>query len=66
MNDHSEIQCPVCGGKILIDTKQLLQGGSFNCTNPSCDASASLSSSSFQVANNAVNEFKKLKEKSIE
>ncbi len=66
MNDYTEIQCPVCSGKIFIDTKQLLQGGSFSCTNPSCDASVSLSSSSYEVAHNAFNDFEKLKGKLIE
>lgn len=63
MKDYSEIQCPNCGGKILIDTKLLLQGTSFNCTNPDCDASVSLSQSSYQVASNAMDEFEKLKGK---
>lgn len=63
MMDYSEIQCPSCGGKILIEAKLLLQGGSFNCSNPDCDASVSLSQSSYQMANNAMEEFEKLKEK---
>ncbi len=66
MNDYTEIQCPVCSGKILIDAKRLLQGGSFSCTNPSCDASVSLSSSNYEVAQHAFNDFEKLKGKSIE
>jgi hypothetical protein len=63
MKDYSEIQCPNCGGRILIDTKLLLQGTSFNCTNSDCDASVSLSQSSYQVASNAMDEFEKLKGK---
>lgn len=61
MKDYSEIQCPNCGGKILIEPKLLLQGGNFNCTNSSCDVSVSLSSSSYEVANDAMQEFEKIK-----
>ncbi|MAY43107.1 MAG: hypothetical protein CMI05_12440 [Oceanospirillaceae bacterium] len=63
MKDYNEIQCPDCGGKIFIDAKLLLQGSSFNCSNPDCGASVSLSQSSYQVANNAMEEFEKLKGK---
>ena len=61
MSTNTEIECPSCGGIILIDAARLLQGGSFGCTNPECDASVSLSQSSYQVANNAVREFEKFK-----
>ncbi|MEW6982676.1 hypothetical protein AAD001_08495 [Colwelliaceae bacterium 6471] len=62
MKDYSEIQCPDCGGKILIDAKRLIQGGSFSCTNHRCGVSVSLSNSSYQVTENAMREFEKLKQ----
>ncbi len=62
MKDYSEIQCPNCGGKILIDAKLLLQGSSFSCTNHSCGASVSLCNSSHQVTDNAMREFEKIKQ----
>lgn len=65
MKDYSEIQCPNCGGKILIDAKLLLQGSSFSCVNQSCDVSVSLSSSSFNVADNAMKEFEQLKQSQL-
>lgn len=62
MKDYSEIQCPNCASKILINPKLLLQGSSFSCANPRCDVSVSLSQSSFSVTQNAMKEFEKLKE----
>jgi hypothetical protein len=65
MKDYSEIQCPNCGGKIFIDGKLLIRGGSFSCSNQRCDASVSLSNSSHQVANNAMREFEQLKQSQL-
>ena len=66
MKDYSEIQCPNCGGKILIDAKLLLRGGNFSCSNHhSCGVSVSLSSSSYQVTNNAMREFEMLKQSAL-
>jgi len=62
MKNHSEIQCPNCGGKIFIDTKMLLKGGSFSCTTKSCDASVALSNNSYHVAKHAMNEFENIKQ----
>lgn len=62
MQNYSEIQCPSCSGKILIDAKLLIQGGNFSCSNQSCDVSVSLSNSSYQVAGNAMREFETLKQ----
>ncbi len=62
MTEHTEIQCPCCGDKIYIQPKLLLQGGGFSCSNRHCDASVSLSESSLGVANQAMNEFEKLKQ----
>ena len=61
MKNHNEIQCPNCGGKIFIDAKLLLQGGSFSCTNTVCGSSVALNNASYHVAENAMNEFEKLK-----
>ncbi len=61
MKDYSEIQCPNCSGKILINPKLLLQGGSFRCTNQACGVSVSLSSKSNQVTDSAMKEFETLK-----
>jgi len=61
MKDHSEIQCPDCGGKIIIDAKLLLQGSNFSCTNSKCDVSVALSNSSYQVTSNAMQEFENLR-----
>lgn len=65
MKDYSEIQCPNCGGKILINAKLLLQGSDFSCSNNSCGASVSLSNSSYQVTNNAMREFEALKQSQV-
>ncbi|WP_299265730.1 hypothetical protein [uncultured Psychrosphaera sp.] len=62
MKDYSEIQCPSCQGKILIDPKLLIQGSSFSCSNQSCDVSISLSSASHQVAESAMKKFEQLKQ----
>ncbi|MCJ8314311.1 MAG: hypothetical protein HRU38_19520 [Saccharospirillaceae bacterium] len=61
MSTYNEIQCPACSGKIIIDTKLLLSGGNFSCTTMSCNASVSLSNSSYHVANSAMDEFDKIK-----
>ena len=61
MKDYNEIQCPNCGGKIIIDVKVLIGGGSFSCSNPNCGASISLSRSSHQAASNAMREFEQLR-----
>jgi hypothetical protein len=65
MKDYSEIQCPSCGGKILIDAKLLIQGGSFSCTGNSCDVSVALNNSSHHVADNAMREFEQLKQSQL-
>lgn len=65
MKDYSEMQCPHCGGKILIDAKLLIRGGSFSCTNHSCDVSVALSNSSYQVADHAMREFEQLKQSQL-
>jgi len=61
MKDKSEIQCPNCSGKIIINSSLLIKGGSFSCTTASCNTSVSLSNSSYQVANNAMKEFEKVR-----
>jgi hypothetical protein len=61
MNHHTEIQCPDCGGKIIIDPKLLLQGGGFSCATVNCGASVSLSNSSFDVANDAMEKLEKVR-----
>jgi DNA-directed RNA polymerase subunit RPC12/RpoP len=65
MKDYSEIQCPNCGGKIFIDGKLLIRGGSFSCSNKRCDASVALSHSSHQVASHAMREFEQLKQSQL-
>ncbi|MFT4723959.1 MAG: hypothetical protein ACI9YP_000355 [Colwellia sp.] len=65
MKNYSEIQCPNCGGKILINAKLLLQGSDFSCSNDSCGASVSLSNSSYQVTDNAMREFENIKQGQI-
>lgn len=65
MNEYSEIQCPNCGGKILIDAKLLIRGSSFSCTNRLCNASVSMSNTSYQVANSAMREFEQLKQSQL-
>jgi hypothetical protein len=65
MNDHKAIDCPVCSGKIYIQPNLLVQGVSFSCSNPDCDASIALSNSSYSVTNNALNELEKLKQTSL-
>ncbi len=66
MKDYSEIQCPNCGGKILIDAKLLIKGSSFSCSNQTCGVSVSLSSASHQVADNAMKEFEQLKQNQLQ
>jgi len=51
------IQCPNCGGEINIDIKLLLSGDSMCCLSPNCGAKVSLTSSTDNVENNAINEF---------
>lgn len=65
MKDYSEIQCPVCGGKIYVQPKLLLQGSSFNCSTQNCDASVSLSSSSYNVTQHAMTEFERVKQTAL-
>ena len=66
MKDFSEIQCPDCGGKILIDAKLLIRGGSFSCTNHHCGVSVALSHSSHQVTEQAMKEFELLKQSHLQ
>lgn len=65
MTNYSEIQCPQCGGKIIIDAKLLIQGGSFSCTSKDCDASVALGASSHDVADSAMREFERLKQEQL-
>lgn len=66
MKDYSEIQCPNCQGKILIDPKLLIQGSSFSCSNQSCGVSVSLSSSSHQVVDSAMKKFEQIKQSHLQ
>lgn len=59
--NQNNIQCPNCGGNILIDTYILLMGGSFSCASLECDVSIALSSSSYEKTNHAMQEFEQLK-----
>lgn len=64
MENYSEIECPHCGEKILIDPKLLLSGQSMVCSNVSCGTSVSLNQSSYDVTEKAMKEFEKIKKQS--
>lgn len=59
MNNYTKIQCPNCDSNIIIDAGLLLTGNSFSCA--SCGSSVSLSASSYQVTDNAMKAFEKIK-----
>ncbi len=61
MSDHPEIDCPCCGGKILLDAAMLLKGSRFSCSNEYCDAVISLSSESHDVTKNALDKLNEIK-----
>lgn len=65
MSDHAEISCPYCGEKILLDVKMLLRGGRFSCCNPICETTISLSSSSYNVTQNALDKFESIKKNKL-
>ena len=56
----AEIKCPCCNNEIFIDTKLLIEGNSFKCSNLKCNASVSMSASSSHVAQEAYEEFKSI------
>jgi len=43
----------------------LLEGKSFSCSNPECDAAVALSSDSAETASASFSEFEKLKQQSL-
>ena len=57
------IPCP-CGGEIPVGVDLLLGGTKFNC--PTCQATVSMASTSRQVAADAIDDLKHLKESSGE
>ncbi len=55
MTQTTNISCPCCGSVIIVDALMLVRGSRFSCSNAQCDASISMSSSSYEVAENALN-----------
>lgn len=66
MSFHHSIPCPDCGSDILIESTQLLSGGSFRCTNANCTVAISLDDpKSVSTVTSAFEKFEKLKEESL-
>ena len=65
MSDNtSTIPCPVCKTKIPFDAMGLINGKVFQCPDPNCDASISLSNNSkpsIKSTMDKLDELKKLK-----
>lgn len=62
---NTEIQCPNCQETIILEVSMLLEGKSFSCSNPHCDASIAIGSESVSIVASAFNEFDKLKQQGI-
>tara|TARA_B100001250_G_scaffold410610_1_gene437407 strand:+ start:4824 stop:5084 length:261 start_codon:yes stop_codon:yes gene_type:complete len=56
---QSQIQCPLCGGSLALNTELLLAGHSFTCAN--CGSCISLASGSHRTVQSAMTEFSRLK-----
>lgn len=51
--------CPICGGKIPFDTRQLLMGMTFSCPNADCDAAIGLSQDSKPLVETTLDKLEK-------
>lgn len=58
---EQSIPCPVCQNKIPFDTKQLLLGVKFVCSN--CQAAIGLAEESKPIVQETMNKFESLREK---
>jgi hypothetical protein len=59
INLEQSIPCPVCNNKIPFDTKQLLLGVQFVCSN--CFASIGLANESREIVQETITKFEELK-----
>ena len=66
MNTQHSIPCPTpnCGGKIVIDTHQLLLGHQFVC--PNCQGSVGLAEESREVVKDTINKFDAMKQELLQ
>jgi hypothetical protein len=65
MSIQTTINCPDCGGDILIDSMLLLAGSSFKCANDQCGTSIALAPEDISKASAAFNGFEQLRKDSI-
>jgi transcription initiation factor IIE alpha subunit len=61
INPEQSIPCPVCNNKIPFDTKQLLMGVQFICSN--CNAAIGLADESKPIVKETMEKFEELKGK---
>lgn len=61
LNDDQKIPCQLCNTPVPFDINKFLQGFSFSCPNPNCDATYSLPSESRNCVQSAITQFEKLK-----
>lgn len=59
INSDQSIPCPVCGTKIPFDTRQLLLGVQFVCSN--CQSAIGLANESKPIVEEAMEKFDKMK-----
>ncbi len=62
-NRDQRIPCQLCNTPVPFDTEQFLQGFTFSCPNPDCDASYSIPTESRGMVKHAMDEFENLKTK---
>lgn len=62
----TSINCPDCNAPIPVESTLLLAGQKFDCPNPHCGTSISLSPADTEKVATAINEFKNLKENALQ
>lgn len=65
MSIQTKISCPDCNNDIYLDSLLLFSGSSFQCTNPQCNVSISLSQFDIPKVSEAFDKFDKIKQHSI-
>ncbi len=59
INSEQTLPCPVCGTKIAFDTRELLKGVKFKCSN--CDSAIGLADESRPLVQDAMDKFDELR-----
>lgn len=62
MSYSQQLPCPNCGSIIIFDAKLFVAGMNFNCSNPDCHTSVSISPKSLNQAKEVLDNYESQKQ----